>query len=189
VTIGVGIVVLALGGGAFAMKDSLFGTMRVGADSSAVDTSAIQNLAMQDTTKPDTTTQAQNTDTLNQNGGTTNPRPGRRDPPRDSTRPTTPGNATVDVAGLERQVGRFIDDIEFTDDAAKRAEASRIGRDVYANRDLPAKLRAEAAFIVGQVLLKEAESDESKRPQAKTWVQRAVDLDPRSAWVALLQGI
>jgi hypothetical protein len=46
------------------------------------------------------------------------------------------------VAGLERQVGRFIDDIEFTDDAAKRAEASRIGRDVYANRDLPAMLGA-----------------------------------------------
>jgi hypothetical protein len=86
-------------------------------------------------------------------------------------------------------VAAFIDDIEFTDDAGKRREASRLGESVWSNRDLPAKLRAEGAFIVGQVYMKEAETNESLRPEAKKWVQRAVDLDRRPAWVSILQSI
>ncbi|MEP7325121.1 MAG: serine/threonine-protein kinase, partial [Gemmatimonadota bacterium] len=189
VAIGVGVVVLALGGGAYAMKGSLFGSKgNLPADSTRIRDS-IQQLSKVDTPSVDTS-KTVDTSRSHVGGTTTNPGPGTRNPPpRDTSKTVVPTNPPVDVAALEAQVGKFIDDIEFTDDAAKRAEASRVGRDVYARRELPIKLRAEAAFIVGQVLIKEAETNESRRPEARTWVQRAVDLDRRPTWVSILQGI
>ena len=195
VVMGVGVVVLALAGGGYVMRDSLFGTAT--ADSLVSDTSktvnpadtGVQRFSQQGgestRTNPDTSDPV-----ILPNGEGNPPRNGDRTNPRDTaTRVTIPPNNTPTPAELQRQVSAFTDDIEFTDDPAKRREASRLGRDVWNNRDLPGKLRAEAAFIVGQVLIKEAESDESKRSEAKTWVQRAVDLDRRPAWVSLLQGI
>ena len=84
-----------------------------------------------------------------------------------------------------------MDAIAFSDEPAKRREASRLGQDVWSNRDLPAKLRAQGAFIVGQVFMKEAgdERNESKRSEARTWIQRAVDLDSRPIYRNLLDQI
>jgi hypothetical protein len=128
---------------------------------------------------------------LRQSNGAENP-PATREtqasrPPQASLPVGNPSAPTP--AELQRQVDVFIDDIEFTDDPAKRRAASRLGRDVWDMNELPATLRAEAAFIVGQVLIKEAQADESKRSEARLWVQRAVDLDRRQTWVSILQGI
>ncbi|MEO8293966.1 MAG: serine/threonine-protein kinase [Gemmatimonadota bacterium] len=190
VAIGVGVVVLALAGGGFALRGTLFGK---GQDAGPVDSSQIAantdtshlNLSM----PGGDTTALVNHDTVSRtNPPATHPSA----PPRsvDTSRTsTTPNTASVpSAADLQRQVTAFIDDIEFTDDPGKRREASRLGRDVYPMQNLPSKLRAEAAFIVGQALMTEASSDPGKRSEAKLWVQRAVDLDRRNAWVQILQG-
>jgi serine/threonine protein kinase len=195
VVVGVGVVVLALGGGGYVMRDTLFGS--AGRDSTTQDSlgsitpgdTGIQNLSRE--TSDSTTSPADTSDRIQPNGNQNPPRdPGNQT--RDTGRRVdpTPNNPPAPTAAeLQRQVTAFIDDIEFTDDPAKRREASRLGESVWRDRQLPAKLRAEAAFIVGQALMEEARSDESKRPEAKTWIQRAVDLDRRPTWVSILQGL
>ena len=193
VMIGVSVVVLALAGGGYVMRDTFFG----GAPNAAIGDSAINSGMGPDSVEQFSRQQRESTITadsgapLRQSNGAENP-PATREtqasrPPQASLPVGNPSAPTP--AELQRQVDVFIDDIEFTDDPAKRRAASRLGRDVWDMNELPATLRAEAAFIVGQVLIKEAQADESKRSEARLWVQRAVDLDRRQTWVSILQGI
>jgi serine/threonine protein kinase len=193
VMIGVGVVVLALVGGGLAMKSAFFGTKHNAAQS---DTTRMPSAHDTNTTLLSKNDSSKTADTSSNhrpaNSTLPNPNPGsdthaQRNPPKADTPATT--THVPDAASLQSQVSAFFDDPEFVDDPGKRRAASRLGQDVYGMTELSSALRAQAAMIVGQVLLKEATTDESKREQARTWVQRAVNLDPKPSYRNLLDQI
>ena len=195
--IGAGVVVLALAGGGYVMRDSLFGSPQTpAADSNAVQKPADSGIQQFSRQAGESTLAPVDSQPAVQPNGSTNPlRPNNQtNPPPDTGRRVNPNpntTTTPSAADLQRQVAAFMDDIEFVDDPAKVREALRLGQTVWSNNDLGSKLRAEAAFIVGQAFLKQAgdERSESKRSEARKWVQRAVDLDPRPIYRNLLDQI
>jgi hypothetical protein len=88
-------------------------------------------------------------------------------------------------------VSEFEADLEFVDNPQRKATGERLGRSAWANDRLPARVRADAAYLVYSSLAKDAtdNNDEAARREAKTWLQRAVDLNPRPIWQRILQGL
>ena len=195
--VGVGVVVLALAGGGFIMRDTLFGsggTPTPAADSMVAlnggDT--VENLSRP--TGDSAVTPADSTPTVQPNGSTNPPRnPGNQTTqPRDTgTRVNPNPPPTPNLAEIERQVAEFESDPEFVDNPQRRLAGERIGRSAWANENLPARVRADGAFLVYSSLEKDASnrSDEAVRRQAKDWLQRAVDLNPKPVWQRILQGL
>ena len=195
--LGAGVVVLALAGGGYAMRDSLFGEGPVApaADSNTVTNpgdTAIQHFSQQtgeSTLAP--------VDSTVQPAGNTNPprNPNTQtNPPRDTTtrinpNPNTP--ATPSLAEIESQVAEFEADLEFVDNPTRKATGERLGRSAYANERLPGRVRADAASLVYSSLAKDAtdNNDENARREAKTWLQRAYALNPKPIWNRILQGL
>jgi hypothetical protein len=101
-----------------------------------------------------------------------------------STPPVTSSNPPVDLNKMASQVHDFADDLEFADNDARRSQGKQLGQKAYATEELPAKARAEAAFVVSQALMKEEDRD-----GAKLWLQRAYDLDARPVWKQILDDI
>jgi serine/threonine protein kinase len=180
------IALIAVAGGAYAMRGTLFG----GTPIQKVDSLPAQ-------VRPETTAVvvAGRVDTTNSLGAasqttmksTGTPDPGTRST-RDSVRmsnpPVTPSNPPVDLGALKTQVLRFADDIEFVDDEVKRAEGKQVAQKAWNTPALGDSVRAEAAAVMGSALLKEQDPN-----GAKTWYQRAHSLNPRSVWQQILDGI
>jgi serine/threonine-protein kinase len=189
IPIAVGVVVLAIGGGSYAMRGALFGT----SDSTATPASVA----------PDTTALAAHaTDTLSGRdtsaGGGTGERPvqqlanggapakpanagvspaatpaGQEQPLRDSA--GKPVGRLADVVSLERDLDAYYNDPEFVDQSARRVEAKRVAEQVYNAPNASAKLRGKGAFVMYQALLQEQDLT-----AAKYWLEQAMKLDPSS---------
>jgi len=179
VPIAVGVVVLAVGGGSFAMRDTLFG----GGDSTAVQTPTSTDTSARPQPPGDTTGgSAKPVQQLaNSDPGTRAPATGGNqgggaapDPlPRDSA--GKPVGVLPDIAKLERELGVYYDDPEFVDQSDKRLAAKRIAEQVYGTATAPRKLQGKAAFVMYQALLQEQDLT-----AAKYWLEQAMKLDPSS---------
>ncbi|HEV8122614.1 MAG TPA: serine/threonine-protein kinase [Gemmatimonadales bacterium] len=174
VVIGVSVVVLALGGGAYAMKDSLFGPKNPPADSTTgVVGDSVQHFSQQDTTKRDTTKSTTDSSTLSHVGGTTNPGPGTRNPPpRDTT-----SHGTNPVTKIAVPLPSLDDILEASTRATARSNAERI----YRRTDVLDSLRAEAAALVGQ-----AYTEDANFQSAKDWLTRADQMFHRALFTRLI---
>ena len=195
--VGVGVVVLALGGGGFIMRDTLFGSG--GRDSSGVDT---MNAANPGDTVQRFSQQAGESTFTPPDSPSVQPT-GRQDPPRNPSTQANPprdsgsrvnpnpGTSAPSLAEIENQVSEFERDPEFVDSPQRRLAGERLGRSAWANENLPARVRADGAFLVYSSLEKDASnrSDEAVRQQAKDWLQRAIDLNPKPVWRQILQGL
>ena len=195
--VGVGMVVLALGGGGFIMRDTLFGSG--GGDPAGVDSMTANNpgdtiqrfsqQAGESTFPPPDSPSVQPTD--------------RQDPPRNPSTQTNPprdsgsrvnpnpNTSAPSLAEIENQVSEFERDPEFVDSPQRRLAGERLGRSAWANENLPARVRADGAFLVYSSLEKDASNrrDEAVRQQAKDWLLRAIDLNPKPVWRQILQGL
>jgi len=81
-----------------------------------------------------------------------------------------------DIASLERELNQYYDDPEFVDQAGTRLAGKRIAEQVYNTSTAPPELRARAAFVTYQALLKEQDLT-----GAKYWLEQAMKLDPSRA--------
>jgi hypothetical protein len=192
--VGGAVVLLALGGGAYALKGKLGGSPTV------PDSTAHSSQTRDTTTRPvDTTTKPPpvvpppvngGTDTakLNKPGPTV--KPAGTHTQRDSVKPANGGTTAAnggggkpapDLSTITRQVHDFAADFEWPDDPAKRADAKALGQRAYDMHELPDKVRAEAAFIVSQAMI-----GERARAGAADWMEKAVQLDDRPVWRSLL---
>ena len=170
VTIGVGVVVLALGGGAFAMRDSLFGPKgRTPADSTARD--SINQLSKQDSLT-DTTKQTPADTPLVHVNNPSNPGPGRNPPPRDTT-----SHATTPVTKIAVPLPSLDDILEASTRGSARAAAER----VYRRTDVLDSLRAEAAALVGQ-----SYTEDANYQSAKDWYTNADRMFHRELFTRLI---
>jgi hypothetical protein len=171
-------VLLAASGGAYAMRDRLFGSREQAATpadtiapppvNGGTDTvSTGTQLATKLDTSRTTGTQAGAT-----SGGTP---PGGGTSTRRDTAVTT-HNPGPDLAALDRQLTVFYDDIDFVDDDGKRNEAMRLGKQIFGTATAPATLRARAAFVVAQAYIKE-----QKVSEARQWMDEALRLDSSHA--------
>ncbi|HKV75228.1 MAG TPA: protein kinase [Gemmatimonadales bacterium] len=175
---GAAVIVLALGGGAFALRGKMGSPAAVPADtagkSQPVDTS---HKATADTTTraaADTSGKPPVTPAGNNGGSTTNPgtvekpagttthnppqpRGGTSNPPQTnpSTNPT-PAKPAVDLEGMKAQVAGYMKNIDFVDDPPQRIQGRQIGEKAYDQADLGATVRAQAAFLVASALLADA---------------------------------
>lgn len=166
---------LAVGGGVYAMRGSLFGgspPAPIPVDSAkvsnpdtsrkATDTIRTQGAGAVDTSKP-----------ANTGGGT---RTGNPPPGRDSVIKPAGGTRTVpppvDATALRREVETYYDDVEFVESEGKRVAAKRLGEQVFGMSEVPAPTRGKAAFLVAQVYLKEG-----NRTGAREWLDKAIQLD------------
>jgi serine/threonine-protein kinase len=185
VPVAIAVVVLAAAGGVFALRDRLFGGAAAAVPDSAENRSpkgehAGDSARAQPFNRPDTTTR---TPDPGAGGPTGNPPGGGRSPtgatpagPRRDSVPKPPpgGYPTIpDIAGLERRLNVYYDDIDFVDDAAKRLAAKQLGEQIFGNSTVPPMLRARAAFVVGQVYIKEQDMS-----AARQWMDDAIKLDP-----------
>jgi hypothetical protein len=185
VVVGAGVVLLALAGGGFVMRDTLFGT---GSAGTPTDTSqvvapgdSVQRFSQQGGegpfTDPDTP--------VVRPAGTQNP---PRDPgsqTRDTGRSRDPGTQTNpgstspanDLGSLDTEVTSMEDGVldtpELRGNIARRADV------IYRNQSLPARVRSRAAFINYLVNYNERRFD-----QARSWIDRATALNPTSSTYA-----
>jgi eukaryotic-like serine/threonine-protein kinase len=184
----VAVVVLAVAGGTFALRERLFGGSGAPGQAPAIhgqDTTKTDQFSRPDSTKPtpDQETPAgtqgsqQNAQTGGPKGpasGTITPTPPRRD---SVPKPPPAGYPSVpDVPALERQLNVYFDDIDFVDNDAKRLAGRQLGEQIFHNAAAPGVLRARAAFVVSQALLKEGD-----RAGARQWLDDAIGLDPSQA--------
>jgi serine/threonine-protein kinase len=175
-------VLLVGGASAFVMRDQLFGkpiqVATIPIDSTTVPDTTKRHDSVKATTGGQTTTGGRTTDSVTK-------------PPRDTTKTVPVGGGTtnppkppVDLAAMARQVHDFSEDFEFTEDAAKLAQGKKLGQEAWDTPGLNNTARAEAAFVVSQALLKEQQT-----AQAKTWLQKAIALDPRKVWKDIFDAI
>lgn len=191
VPIAIAVAVLAVGGGGFVFKDAIFGS--VTADSTAGrDTSRLaggtptlpETSAVNPGTTPDTVTRLSGRDTATrpprqQDGG--RPTGGQTDP---GTNPgTTPA---VDPAAIGRQLGALLDTVIEVPD--RRGIARTRAELIYRNSAVPAALRGEAASVVMQAYMEEANAAcdrrdqtgfDAARKEARTWSVNATALDEK----------
>jgi len=179
------IALIAVAGGAYAMRGTLFG----GTPIQKVDSLPAQS-------RPETTTVlvAGRVDTTNSLGAASQTTTkltgasglGTQSPPDSVRTVSNPSIATsnppVDLSKMASQVHEFADDLEFADNDARRSQGKQLGQKAYATEGLPDKSRAEAAFVVSQALIKEEDRD-----GARLWLQRAYDLDARPVWKDILE--
>jgi len=174
VPVAAGVVVLALGGGAFALKDTLFG--RTAQDSvqtpipqkpdSTRDTSRVAGGTTNPGTNPGGTTTTQR-DTSR--GGTQVVRPPPPNTGRDSARPPQPEKINVELPSL--------DDVF---EASTRPRARQDARTIYNRSDVKDSVRAEAASLVGQSYNEDKDFREAAR-----WFGLALALNPRTLYQQL----
>ena len=196
VAVAIAALVVAAGGGAIAFKDRLFG----GAASDSSATSDSSRIAIQPATTPDSGRQT--------SGGVTPPVTPLSNPDTSAAKPptgggarppagqtTSPGGTTTtpprpadppapDYGALERQVLGFFEDIGFEDDPARRAEARRVGQQVYGSTAMSRPVRAKAAWLVMQGYLKEGEAARAREwsgPRHRARSVAAILEDPPSA--------
>jgi serine/threonine protein kinase len=182
VAIGVGVVVLALGGGALAMKDTLFGS---GTETPAADSTRLAaNPA--DTGIQQLSQETGDSTGLNGARDTTNRETGQL-PPRnqDSSRGTTrdPNTGTRDPGpGTAAKVSVPLPDLDEIFEAGTRNAARRRAEAIYNRGDVIDSLRAEAAALVGQ-----AYSENGDFESAKDWHTKANTMFPRETFRRLIQ--
>jgi hypothetical protein len=189
------VVLLALGGGAFALKGRLGGTPSV-PDSTAQQT-AIRDTSQKgpsDSTRNGTgpvvpppvnggTQSGRDTTNVVKPGPVVKPNGGQTHP--DTAKPANGGGKPApDLNAIARQVHGFAMDPEFTDDLQRRAEGKRLGQQAYDIQSLPDTIRAQAAFIVSEVLMAEKSRDE-----AGNWLEKALRLQEKTSWRQILNGI
>jgi hypothetical protein len=96
--------------------------------------------------------------------------------------------AAPDIPALTTQLQPYTDNPDFVDDQAQRLAGKRLGQQIYETAGVPKSLRAEAASVVAQALLKE-----ENREGGRTWFKRAVDTDPTNpsakSWLTILEGL
>lgn len=188
VPVAAGVVLLAIGGGAIALKGTLFGTAADPAGvqtptnlppDSTADSTSLPGGTTNPGTTPGTTTMSKPDSTP---GGRTGTTPPRANSGRDSAQPPRRDSAVVprpippDAVELERQLDVYYNEIGFEDDPAKRVAAKQLGERIFGIRTLPDKLRAKAAFVLYQAYLSE------NRAVAKDWLDKAVQLDPKDEY-------
>ncbi|HEU5154399.1 MAG TPA: serine/threonine-protein kinase [Gemmatimonadales bacterium] len=179
------VVLIAVAGGTYAMRGTLFGGTAIQkVDSLPAPTGSETSTVL--VAKPVNTTDSQGAQTLTAKS-TSNPVSGTQ-LPADSVRTTNPpvttNNPQANLGALKAQVLKFADDIEFVDDAAKRAEGKQVAQRAWNTLDLGDSLRAEAAGVMGSALLKENDRD-----GARTWYQRANSLHAKDSWQKILDAI
>ncbi|MDH4132162.1 MAG: protein kinase [Gemmatimonadota bacterium] len=180
VPIAVGVVALAVGGGSYAMRDTLFGGDGPGMQVPTLSDTSTRTQPSGDTTggsgvaRP--VRQATNPDT----GARPAPMAGKpsggtiENPPlRDSA--GKPVGVLPDIGQLERELDVYYDDPEFVDQTDKRLAAKRIAEQVYRAANAPPTLQGKAAFVMYQALLKEQDLT-----AARYWLEQAMRLDPSS---------
>jgi hypothetical protein len=178
VPVAAGVVLLAIGGGAIALRGTLFGSANPDSVQTPVnkppDSTADTTRMSGATTNPGTTTKPDSTQ-----GGRTGTTPPRANAGRDSARPPARDSAKPplinypDAAELERQLNVYYDDFEFVDDPGKRVAAKQLAEQVFGTNSLAAKLRGKAAFVLYSAFLKE-----NSNTVAKEWLDKAIQLDP-----------
>jgi serine/threonine protein kinase len=177
--IGAGVVVLALAGGGYVMRDSLFGgdPGSVVADTNGArnpgDT-GVQRFSQQagESTFPPVDSQP-----VQPNGNTNPPRNpnSQTNTPADSGRRVTP-NPNTPV-----KVSVPLPDLEEIFDAGTRAAARRKAEAIYQRTDVLDSLRAEAAALVGQAYAENADFE-----SAKDWYTKANQMFRRQTFANLI---
>jgi serine/threonine protein kinase len=188
VPIAVGVVILAVGGGSYAMRGTLFG----GSDGTAATTEPSPG------TSAPAQASADSGDSLlgaPAGGGAapveqlSGPDPGARKPidggnsggkarPEPPLRDSAgkPVGVLPDIGALERELNQYYDDPEFVDRSDARVAGKRVAERVYNTSTAPPELRARAAFVTYQALLQEQDLT-----GAKYWLEQAMKLDPSRA--------
>jgi len=180
------VVLIAVAGGAYAMRGTLFGGTAIQKVDSLPAPGGPETSTVL-VAKPVNNTDSQGAAPLTLTAKSTgNPVTGTHQPAdtvrADNTQPT-PVNPPVDLTMMASQVHDFAEDIEFADNDDRRLQGKQLGQKAYATEGLPDKARAEAAFVVSQALMKEAD-----KAGARLWMQRAYDLDARPVWKQILDG-
>ena len=171
--VGALVVVLALGGGAFAMRNSLFGG---NAQDSTKQNDTTHLSGPGPTNTGDSVTQLSTSDTGAKHGGTPN-----------GGRPTNPGGQRTDTSshtvppgGQQTQLNlpalrQEIFDLQdaVLDKPGQRNATRQRAQDIYGMANLPDSLRAAAAFTVYLAFF----NDQQAGP-ARTWIDRALTLSP-----------
>jgi serine/threonine-protein kinase len=188
VPIAVGVVLLAVGGGSYAMRETLFG----GSDSTAATTQLAADTSsrtqpsgdsgdllasapagggarpVEQLSNPDSGPRSAANSGHPGGGGATEP------PLRDSA--GKPVGVLPNIARLEVELNQYYDDPEFVDQTDIRLAGKRVAEQVYSSSNAPPELRARAAFVTYQALLKEQDLT-----GAKYWLEQAMKLDPSRA--------
>ncbi|HSE65900.1 MAG TPA: serine/threonine-protein kinase, partial [Gemmatimonadales bacterium] len=180
------VVLIAVAGGAYAMRGTLFGGTAIQKVDSLPAPAGPETSPVL-VAKPVNTTDSQGAQTLTAKS-IGNPVPGtqaRLDSVNTTTNPpVTTNTPQANLAALKAQVLKFADDIEFVDDGAKRVEGKQVAQQAWNTPALGDSVRAEAAAVMASALLKEQETE-----GAKTWYQRAYSLNPRPVWKQIYEGI
>ncbi len=181
VPVAAGAVLLAIGGGAVALKGTLFPSPSLDSAQMVVippDTQASQ--ANGSTTNPGTNpgTTPGGTPVKPDTGGG---RPGTDPPPRptggrDSARPPVPVDPPVTAVTLP--------DVEDVFEPATRDRARLAAEAVFRRRDVTDSIRALAANMVAV-----ARQEDKQYPEALLWAQRSQDLRPTTAGQALVDRL
>jgi serine/threonine protein kinase len=174
VPVTVGVLLLAAGGGAYALRDRLFGGSAASADTTQTRPQGADTTHSRpgsgDTSKP------ADRSSIRPAGNNGSKPPGPK-PPRDSAAPPQPprplpsaGKVTAGLPALEEIF-----------DPATRPRARQEARTIYNRGDVFDSVRAEAASLVGQTF-----NEDSNFVEAKKWFGLAVGLHPRKLYQNLL---
>jgi serine/threonine protein kinase len=176
VMIGVGVVVLALGGGAFVMRDSLFGKAR------EANTADSANLAA---TPGDTTIELSTPTGDSAVFGARDTSTGQQLPPRPQTdigrRSGTDSGRRDPGPRSTLKVSVPLPDLEEIFDPGTRTTARRRAEAIYDRTDVLDSLRAEAAALVGQ-----AYAENTDFESAKDWYTKANQMFRRETFASLI---
>jgi serine/threonine protein kinase len=178
------VALLAVAGGAFALRDRLFGVARAVTDSSTTHPQG-DSTRTQQFSHPDSSSQPVAPQPAGQSGGPpprteTNPPPNPQNRRDSVPRPPAGGYPTIPSGGKVTAELPVID--EYTsDDAAVRARARQDARAVYNRTDVVDSVRAEAAMIVGQ-----SYTMDGSFKDAAHWLDLAVKTRPLELYKKLL---
>ncbi len=181
VMIGAGVVVLALAGGGFVMRDTLFGGVPA---SPAGDSTSLMAGTPGDSVQPLSNPGSDSAGGTRTNPGDTAVRQvGTQPPPRtpntqaQTQNPADTGRAPVnnppalDLAALRTELTQLEDDAI---EAAGRRPAIRTrAEEIYRDRDVPSVLRGRAAFAIYLTYF-----NSSRFPEARTWLDHALSMNP-----------
>ncbi len=177
VPIAVAAILLAGGGGVYAMRDRLFGAT----PQAAIPVDSATTVHTDTTRKAPDTIQTHAAGTADSTKKVTpGDRNGGNRPPRDSVVKPAGGTTTVPTGGKARVELPSIDDV-LSDDANVRSRVRQEARSVYNRSDVLDSLRAEAAMMVGQTFTMDGNFRD-----AEHWLDLAVKTNPLALYKRLL---
>jgi eukaryotic-like serine/threonine-protein kinase len=174
IPVAVGVLLLAAGGGAYAMKDRLFGSAAP-ADTTqlkpqATDSTHVPTVSGSDTTQPVDTSRAVTSHVVK--------------PPNNGTkRDSTPTGVPPRPAPGASKTTAALPELEEIFDQGTRGRAREEARNIYNRTDVLDSVRAEAASLVGQSF-----NEDQNFKDAKKWFGLAVALNPGKQTYKQLQA-